>query len=76
MMFIVGLLLGATLTALFTPRRGEEMRDNIKRKLSDLKESTKDTASDVSQKVEDKARDTKEKLQRSKNKDDLPPMSL
>lgn len=78
MMFITGLLLGATLAALFTPRKGEEMRDSIKRKLSDIKESAKDTALDVGQKVEDKARDTKEKLQKSKNKDNdnIPPMSL
>lgn len=70
MFFIAGMMFGITLTALLTPRSGEEIRENIRHKINDAKEITSDTADKVSNTVEDKSKEVKEALNITKDKMD------
>jgi gas vesicle protein len=60
MIFMRGLILGAVLTALFSPRSGEDLRKNIKGKIDDMKEKAKeksDQAKEKADELKDKSKD-------------------
>jgi gas vesicle protein len=61
MTFTRGLILGAVLTALFAPRSGEEVRNNIKSKIDNVKDKIKEKGEEAKDKAKDASEDAKEK---------------
>ncbi len=67
MAFTTGLLIGAALAALFTPRKGRDMRQSIKNSMSDMKHGANDVASELKDGVHTTVKDAKQSLLRSKD---------
>lgn len=72
LMFVMGLAIGTMVTALLTPRNGEEVRQTIKQRAEDVKGRLRNTAEDAQGAVEDKldkakkiANDTEEKAKKN-----------
>lgn len=66
--FTTGLLIGAALAALFTPRRGQDVRQSIKKSMSDMKHGAGEVASELKDGVQTTVKDAKQNLSRSKDK--------
>lgn len=66
LMFVAGLVAGATLTALYTPKKGEDLRRNMKQKLNDIHDNAQTKAHDVRDSVSDKVRGARQRIQNMK----------
>lgn len=66
-LFIAGMVFGITLTALLTPRSGEQIRDNIRQKIDDVKEKTYHAADKVTDIIEDKSEEAKKVFLKTKD---------
>ena len=68
MMFIAGLAVGAGVTALLTPKRGDEVRRSIKQRAEHIRGSIKHGADDVSGTAPDKIDTAKAIVQKATDK--------
>lgn len=52
--FMVGIIMGAVSAMLLTPRRGQELRSEIRKRANEMRNKTRDTASKLEENVENK----------------------
>ena len=67
-LFLVGLALGSVLTALLTPRNGDELRQTIKRRVETMRDTTKDAVDKVGDMADNKLDSAKDSLHRGRGK--------
>ena len=75
--FLIGLLVGVVATALFTPKTGNEVRNDIKSKTHELKAKGRSNASRLADTAEQKLQKARSKANDSRdNNDQGPPLAI
>jgi len=75
--FLIGLLIGVVIAALFTPKRGDEMRSHIKNKTQDLKEKGRSNATKLADSAEEKLQKARAKTNGNRNNEEQgPPLAI
>ncbi len=75
MIFVLGLTIGSVLTALLSPKNGNEVRRSLKSKMESAKSKAKNTADEMGNVAENKMDEAIEAVQRGRrklNNDDQP----
>jgi len=65
--FAVGLIAGAALAALYTPRSGQDTRSDLKRRISGIKHNVNESSSELKNEAQEKIEDAKKSISRSKD---------
>ena len=74
MLFFGGLVVGAVLTALYTPKNGPEMRQKLKQNADKVSENLKSNTNDIKQKAQTTKEKAAAKLQKPEKQKEAPPL--
>ena len=67
-MFFIGLAIGGAVTALLTPRKGQDIRRTIKNRVNDMKNSASTKVDEIADAADTKLQDTKDAIKSGRNK--------